>query len=165
MICYHNHSIREMTFHPPIFRLLQLPSYRSIATYSNHSWTPPLCQSRNEDSEGLFRQCHISIVEILVVPIQRYPKKLRDADSIPVSQVLKHRKLTYEKQHDRKYVIISKNRSISTGPPCLISPPGCPSTAFPFVSTPGISVGARFTLFRRSCVSMMESSWQMSVRV
>lgn len=51
---------------------------------------------------------------------------------------------------------INKSRSISTGPPCLISPAGCGSTACPFASSPDFSVCAGFALSRRLGFSMAE---------
>lgn len=67
---------------------------------------------------------------------------------------------TYEQVDDRKYVIIRRSRSISTEPPCLISPAGCvssTSTAFPFVFTSGFSTCVSLTLSRSCWVSMMDS--------
>jgi hypothetical protein len=102
MIRNHNHSIREMTFYPPILRLLQLSSHRCITTYSHDRRTPPLCQRCNVDSKGLFRECHIGVVEILIVPVQRHPEELRKADPTPVSGVSQYGERTYEQVDDRK---------------------------------------------------------------
>jgi len=76
VICNHNQSVWEIQLDTTIFSSPEFTSYRSIATYPNHCWTPPLRCGRDIYSKGLLSEGHICIIQVLVIPIQRYSHEL-----------------------------------------------------------------------------------------
>lgn len=131
MICYHDYPFWKLQLEQTIFTFVYLSCDRSITTDSYLRRREKVCYIRDRYCEGLFRQSHICIVDILVDPVEWRAEKLSSNNTVMyVSLACIYVAETYQKHAETKYVTINNNRTTCAAVPCLISPPGC--DIFPF---------------------------------